>query len=414
MNKFNLFIGLAFFSWTVNAQFTCAQADANPITTGITTVTEVVSGQVPFPECAENFGQLRFGGRWYKFTATIDGVGKVTSDLATNPTVDTRLHIYSGTCSTLTCEGGNDDKEASANNRFSEVIWPIYSGVSYYIAWDNQYSEDGFDFELTETAVSCPDATASWSNDFDDINRIVLCYETEDVDGNNSDWKLQELDVNGDNIKEDYVTTGTLSFSAKEDWLFSPKISLVNGGYYQFSFKYNGGNGTFPANENLEVLLLDSQSSSANVLSTLYTDNNIVQTGNFTQIESMANAQSIPYTSTTSGDYYLAFKATSPANTGSLLLFEYSIDQPILSANNSQINNLKHVYDAINAKVTITSSDIPLKNIEIYNIIGQLALSKELNTNQEILNVSVLAQGLYIVRVKDQAQGIKLFKLLKH
>ncbi|NNK27787.1 MAG: T9SS type A sorting domain-containing protein [Flavobacteriaceae bacterium] len=413
MNKFYLLIGLAFFSWTANAQFTCAQADANPITTGITTVTEVVSGQVPFPECAENFGQLRFGGRWYKFTATIDGVGKVTSDLATNPTVDTRLHIYSGTCSTLACEGGNDDKDPFANNRFSEVLWPITAGVSYYIAWDNQYSEDGFDFELTETAMTCPDGSTPLTSDFDSDMELVLCYVQEDVDGNGSDWKLQILDINGDNIEEDYATTGTNSPNAKEDWLFSPKLSLSANSSYLVNFKYNGANGSFPANENLEVLLVDAQNSSAAVLQSLYSESNITSTGNFSQAEELATVQSIPYTSTVTGDYYLAFKATSPEFTGSLLLFEYSVTQQVLSIEETLSNVYKHKYNSSKETLTIEASTTTIESIKIINLLGQEVLKRTINSNQARINLSHLGEGIYLTQVRGLNNQTRTFKLLK-
>jgi len=413
MNKFYLFIGLAFFGWTTNAQFTCAQADANPITTGITTVTEVVSGQVPYPECAENFGQLRFGGRWYKFTASVDGVGKVTSDLASNPTVDTRLHIYSGSCATLSCEAGNDDKDPFANNRFSEALWPITAGVSYYIAWDNQYSEDGFDFEVSETAMTCPDGSTPLSSDFDNDMELVLCFAKEDVDGNGSDWKLQALDMNGDNIEEDYATTGTNSNNAKEDWLFSPKLSLTVNSSYLINFKYNGANGSFESNENLEVLLVDAQSSSANVLHSLFSENNITRTGDFSQAEELATAQSIPYTSTVTGDYYLAFKATSPEFSGSLLLFDYSVTQQVLSIEENVTDVIKHNYDSSLKTLTIETNITAIETVRVFNLLGQEVLNKTINGNQASINLSHLVEGIYLTQVRDLNNQTKTFKLLK-
>ncbi len=66
MKNLSAFIFASIFTvFSVNAQFTCASAIS--ITPGTQTVTEVVSGQIPVPECAENYGALRTGGRWYAF-----------------------------------------------------------------------------------------------------------------------------------------------------------------------------------------------------------------------------------------------------------------------------------------------------------------------------------------------------------
>jgi len=413
MNKIYILLSVIFLCSSANAQLTCTQADDNPISPGTTTVTEIVSGQVPYPECAENFGQLRLGGRWYKFTASVDGIGKVTSDLASNAIVDTRLHIYSGTCGSLTCEGGNDDKEFSANNRFSEVLWPITSGVSYYIAWDNQYSDAGFDFELSETAMTCPDGSTPLTSDFDDINSIVLCFETEDADGNGSDWKLQALDMDNDSVEEDYITTGTLSNIAKEDWLFTPIIDLVENSSYSINFKYNGANGTFPANETLEVLLVDGQSSSASVLQSLFTETNITRTGDFSQAETLATLQSIPYTSSVTGEYYLAFKGASPANSGSLLLFEYSVNEETLSVVENDNVILKKTYDRASQVFTITSNSVQLEKISVYNLLGQETLTKEIKSREGRIDLSTHVDGIYLIQVIDNNHNTSTFKLLK-
>ncbi len=393
------------------AQDTCAGALS--IVPSVQNVPNINSGQVPNPDCAENFGQLRTAGKWYVFTASVNGVAKVTSDLITNPTVDTRLHIYTGACSVLECIAGNDDKDPFGNVRFSEAIWPISSGITYYIAWDNQYSTSGFDFELTETAISCPSGSLPIASDFDNTNDFIACFSTEDIDGNGSDWKLQFVDMDGDGNDEDYATTGTNSNIAKEDWLFSPPIDLTINNSYQINFKYNGGNGTFPANETLEVILVDAASSSATVLQSVFTETGITRTGNFSQGEALATSQSIPYTSTVTGTYYLAFKATSPTNSGSLLLFDYSVTDVTLSNILHQDNALRHTYNRDTDMLTIASDHHPINTIKVFNILGQEVIQKSMDTKEVRIELSSLIDGIYLVRILSSNTISKTIKLLK-
>ncbi|WNM18785.1 GEVED domain-containing protein [Flavobacterium capsici] len=66
-------------------------------------------------------------GIWYKFTG--DGQDVVISTGSSPTNVDTRLAVYSGTCGSLTCLGGNDDTVGLR----AEVAIPTTNGVSYYI-----------------------------------------------------------------------------------------------------------------------------------------------------------------------------------------------------------------------------------------------------------------------------------------
>ena len=126
----------------------------------------------------------------------------------------------------------------------------------------------------------------------------------------------------------------------------------------------------------------------------------------------MATTQSIQYTSIASGTYYLAFNATSDANTGSLLLFDYSIDGESLSLNENNLNTIINAYNKHTDILSLKSSTLPFNNIEIFNILGQRVLSNELSSKNENVNLSFLKDGIYIGKV---AIGNKTssFKILK-
>ena len=92
---------------------------------------------------------------WYTFTASYTG----TMDIAScNGGADTRLTVHDGTCAALNVVGYNDDAcaDGTGTNYASLVTSiPVTSGTTYYIEWDDRWSNSAFTWELT--AITCPD-----------------------------------------------------------------------------------------------------------------------------------------------------------------------------------------------------------------------------------------------------------------
>lgn len=406
-----LFIAIVMVCFDLNAQFVCTSAQS--ISPGTHTICDINGGQIPpVPNCADNYG-LATGARWFLYQATVDGLATVTSDLPSNSNLDTRLLVFTGTCSNLICHEGNDDIDGPTI-KTSEVSFPVSTGTNYYITWDNSYTtapspNDCIDFTVTETVVDCSTATLPINEDFDDFNFYTACYTTESVDANNTDFEQEFFDWNGDSTDEDYVTNGSTSTIAKNDWLFSGPINLVSGNEYTVDFKYNGANGSFAANENLDVYFMDGLSSGSNVLTTLYSETGITRNGTVGEAETMAYMQSVSYTSTVTGTYYLAFNGTSAANTGSLLIFEFSVTEQVLNNAEFSLDSIKYAFNYNTNNLIIKSSNVPLNHIEIYNILGQKVLSEKLSTTNESIDFSGYNTGLYIAKVSIQDRK-KIFK----
>jgi hypothetical protein len=136
---------LAGLSFTTYAQNTCLTA--LPINAGIHTVDTVDGPDIPDPICATN-GAGATAGEWYTYTPAEDYTLTISTDLLINTGRDTRFHIYSGTCGAFACLGGDDD---SGTNFLSVASIQVEQGVTYYIAFDNRWDSNGFDFELSET-----------------------------------------------------------------------------------------------------------------------------------------------------------------------------------------------------------------------------------------------------------------------
>ncbi|WP_084176725.1 FG-GAP-like repeat-containing protein [Mangrovimonas yunxiaonensis] len=129
------------------AGYTCAEAiaitadDTNTITSP-----GIIGSEVPSPVCAAN-GSGATGGYWYTFQPTTTATYTLTTDLTVNTGIDTRVHVYTGSCGALTCEAGDDDSGAGY---LSHLEFYGVAGTTYYIAFDDRWDTDGFEFMLIE------------------------------------------------------------------------------------------------------------------------------------------------------------------------------------------------------------------------------------------------------------------------
>ncbi len=93
---------------------------------------------------------IEAAGIWYTFTG--DG-GYMNATTCNANGYDTRLNVYSGSCGSLTCVGGNDD--AQFCDLASTVTFLTSNGATYYILVQGYDGETG-DFTLTLNCTACP------------------------------------------------------------------------------------------------------------------------------------------------------------------------------------------------------------------------------------------------------------------
>lgn len=114
---------------------------------------------------------------WYKFTAPESKIYRIHSNVPGYPILDTRVHVYTGTCDALSCVGGDDD---SGDGNSSSFILMASAGTTYYIAWDSQYSSADFRWAIDEFASS--DNAISWIN-MPGYNPYIYMMGLIDADG---------------------------------------------------------------------------------------------------------------------------------------------------------------------------------------------------------------------------------------
>ncbi len=95
-----------------------------------------------------------------------------------------------------------------------------------------------------------------------------------------------------------------------------------------------------------------------------------------------------------------------------LLLFDYSVTDNTLGVSDFNMEIVTNFFDKVTDVLTIKSRNLALDNVEIYDILGQKILGKQLSNKVERINLSELSDGIYIIRVSSSGL-MTTSKLLK-
>ncbi len=162
-------------------------ATAQPINAGLHVEDTIVGTDLPNPICAPN-GTNADRGEWYIYTPSQDYTITINTDLPSNSGKDTRVHVYTGMCGNLTCLAGDDDSGVIGSGLLAVVSFPALQGNTYYIAFDNNWSSEGFDFELIEDTYVAPNG---------------LSFATESITGiGGFSTNMCVVDMNGDYLDD--------------------------------------------------------------------------------------------------------------------------------------------------------------------------------------------------------------------
>lgn len=153
MKKITLVFILAIGLHWANAQNTCATA--LPVVAGLTTVGTIDGTDIPTPNCMSATATVPLA-EWYTYTPTQSYTVNITSDLTINTGLDTRIHIYTGSCGNLVCYASDDDAGTIGNGYLSIVTFNVVANTTYYLAWDNRWNSSGFAFQLNENPFVAP------------------------------------------------------------------------------------------------------------------------------------------------------------------------------------------------------------------------------------------------------------------
>ncbi|AFL79630.1 Cleaved Adhesin Domain protein [Aequorivita sublithincola DSM 14238] len=255
----------------------------------------------------------------------------------------------------------------------------------------------------------------------------------------------------GDNVGEDTdIPTTFLSYDVDGDGYnwgltkptnFTQDMYLIYDGNFIMSASYitlgannNGGQGALNANNilvfpkisipagatDVELTYFVAGGTSSNFFSETYYVT--VTTGN-TQAEILAatpiysetlptylgrtiNLDLNPYIGQ---DIYLAFRHQT-SDQWMLGLDDLRVTAGTLSIGDNEFQGFTYFLD--NNNQMILKADKPMSDITLYNVLGQVVISKKLSEVNETLNLSTLNSGVYIVKIAIDGQN-KSFKIVK-
>lgn len=228
MKKMTLLAVATLLSQLSTAQGSCA--GAVPLTgPGQYAVGAVNGAQVP-QVCILN-SQLASMAAWYAYTPSENHAVTVSADLEPNIGKDTRVHVYTGTCGSLTCVAGDDDAGVLGNPSYLSVVsFNAVAGNTYYIAWDNRYpSGNNFVFELTEDEFVPPPV-------------VPVNYTAQMISTINSSYNLCVVDMNHDDLDDIVgISNNQLKIHYQTDNAFNVATINVPGTSYMPTWSMAAG-----------------------------------------------------------------------------------------------------------------------------------------------------------------------------
>lgn len=132
-------------------------ADAMTLTCGGSDIASNILATGTDAPTACSGGGTTSKGVWYTFTGTGQEVTISTDNAGTN--FDTDINIFSGSCGSLTCVGGDTD---SGTGTTSSYTFTTTNAVIYYIYVDGNGAAEG-QFEISLTCTGCNANAGSWN-----------------------------------------------------------------------------------------------------------------------------------------------------------------------------------------------------------------------------------------------------------
>lgn len=108
---------------------------------------------------------------------------------------------------------------------------------------------------------------------------------------------------------------------------------------------------------------------------------------------------------------YLTFRHYNSVDINSVLIDDVLVEGQNLSTDEFQINAIRHIYNT-DTKILTIDSDVFLRDLAIFNVLGQEAMKVRLNDTNPRISLSSLQAGIYIARVTGDDNAIKTFKLV--
>jgi len=256
------------------------------------------------------------------------------------------------------------------------------------------------DWVKNSFATDCDITDEALSQDFDTVaNNDANCWEVVNQ-GDTNAWTLVTDTTTGNTFWNLLYS----SSAAHDDYLYSPKFSVIDGVTDAFNFKGWNPNTLWP--EVIDVLVVDAIDNS--LIATLATDLNLPEPDATT---GEATIFTYDLSSYEGQDVRIAFYS-STLDRNAARLDDFTLDA--FSTLGTSTNTLEGftLYPTIVKEELNFRSQNKVEAITVFNLLGQKVFSGAPNTNNSSINLSNLRPGVYVVKVSAEGK-IGSYKIVK-
>ncbi len=306
-------------------------------------------------------------GVWYTLDDTSGMAGEITFSMCDGTTnFDTKISVYTGSCSALVCVDGNDDSCGLQ----SSVTVPSNGNTKFYILVHSFGGATGT-FTLSATCTPTPPPNDKIVNSID-VDEVGFPYTDPAV------AMPAATPENGNPAGCD--------------------LTGANGVWYNF---VSAGDGTANA-----TIITPGGASSV----TFYTapNENSVET-DLTLVPQQTN-QCGP--GTTASIYTLAGQAYYVFVLNTAAITDIVIDGTNLGVANNAIEGFTYYPNPTNGLLNLSSRD-NIEMVTVYNLLGQKVLTEKVGATSTTLDISGLSTGTYMMKATVNGQ-VGVYKIIKN
>ena len=319
--------------------------------------------------------------------------------------------------STSTFTPGDGTASVYEFDAFPHTMTGLESVTTYYftirsICGDNNYSpwiDNGNDGPDQWTTTLCPGSySLPYLNDFNDPDTWTNCQTFYDNDGDGQFWYYANyagIEEAGNNVAVSASYNG--GALTPDNWVIMGPIDLTDHTDALLEWKVRGIDPSW-CQENYSVYVGSSYDYN-DLINGSVSYNETIASGGDACGQTFAD-RSLDISAASGGLVYIGFRHHDVSDMFVLNVDDVSVTSSTMSNENFTLENIDYTFNQQTNILRVTSEEL-LSNIQIYNMLGQEVLSKELNNGSAELNLSYLSSAVYIVNVKGNTGKSKTFKL---
>jgi len=286
------------------------------------------------------------------------------------------------------------------------AIFAVFTMNAQVTIWEDGFETyDDFSFDVIGdySQIDVDGDSTYGSSDYDFTNEnytgtaIIFNPSMASPDATGTDWDV----MTGDKGLYFVASTGDVSGSpVNDDYLITPQIDFSGAVGSSFSFWAKSITDQYGL-ERFEVLL--------STTGTAVADFTVDLGGGELQAPIVYTEYSYDLSAYDGQQVYIAIHYMAQ-DSFVLQMDNFLAEAASLSVTDNSFENFSYYLDA-NSNLSL-KANLPIESIQLFNMLGQEVVSQKLANTNEIVNISSLETGIYIVNVNINGQS-KSFKIIK-